>query len=74
MVAREMRDHVVVVGHTHLGARVVDHLRERRRPFVVIEKDATAVDHLLRAGEPVIVDDAKQTTTLERPACVTPRR
>ena len=65
MVAREMRDHVVVVGHTHLGARVVEYLRERQRPYVVIERDATTVDHLLRAGEPVIVDNAKETTTLE---------
>jgi voltage-gated potassium channel len=65
MVAREMKDHVIVVGHTHLGARVVEYLRERRRPFVIIERDATAVDHLLRAGEAVIVDNAKETTTLE---------
>jgi len=65
MVAREMRDHVVVVGHTHLGARVVEHLRQKGRPFVVIERDASTVDHLLRAGEPVIVDNAKETTTLE---------
>lgn len=65
MVAREMRDHVIVVGHTHLGARIVEDLRERKRPYVVIEKDATAVDHLVRAGEPVIVDNAREATTLE---------
>jgi len=31
---------------------------------VLIEKDSLAVDDLLRAGEPVIVDDAKQESTL----------
>jgi Trk K+ transport system NAD-binding subunit len=30
----------------------------------LIEKDSTAVDDLVRAGEPVVVDDAKQESTL----------
>ena len=53
MLASEMKDHVIV-----------DHLRETARPYVLIEKDSRAVDDLVRAGEPVIVDDAKQESTL----------
>jgi hypothetical protein len=64
MLAREMRNHVIVVGHGHLGGHLVGHLRESARPYVLIEKDSTAVDHLVRAGEPVVVDDAKQESTL----------
>src|SRR5467141_3772292 len=45
MLASEMKDHVIV-----------DHLRETARPYVLIEKDSRAVDDLVRAGEPVIVD------------------
>jgi Trk K+ transport system NAD-binding subunit len=31
---------------------------------VLIESDSAVVDHLLRAGEPVVVDDARQESTL----------
>src|SRR5437879_8782011 len=59
-----MQAHVIVVGHTHLGARIVDHLRQRSRPYVLIDRDVASVDDLVREGEPVIVDDAKQESTL----------
>ncbi|MGH9862732.1 MAG: NAD-binding protein [Candidatus Acidiferrales bacterium] len=65
MLASEMSNHIII-GYTHLGARLVEHLQHARQPYVLVEKDPTAVDHLVRAGEPVIVDDAKQTTTLEQ--------
>jgi hypothetical protein len=64
MLASEMRNHVIVVGHGHLGGRLVDHLRKSARPYVLIEKDSTVVDDLVRAGEPVVVDEAKQESTL----------
>ena len=64
MLASEMRDHVIVVGHSHLGARIVAHLRSASRPYVLIDRDPSAVDDLIRAGEPVIVDNAKQESTL----------
>jgi hypothetical protein len=64
MLASEMKDHVIVVGHSHLGARIVEHLRRNKRPYVLIDRNATVVDDLVRAGEPVVVDDAKQESTL----------
>ena len=64
MLSTQMRDHVIVVGYTHLGARIVDHLRLASRPYVLIDKDAQSVDDLVRAGEPVVVDNAKQESTL----------
>jgi hypothetical protein len=64
MLASEMKDHVIVVGRGHLGSHLVDHLRQTARPYVLVEKDSMAVDDLIRAGEPVIVDDAKQESTL----------
>ncbi len=64
MLASEMKDHVIVVGRGHLGGHLVNHLRETARPYVLIEKDSMAVDDLIRAGEPIIVDDAKQESTL----------
>ena len=64
MLASEMKDHVIVVGHSHLGARLVAHLRQSARAYVLIDKDPAAVDDLVRAGEPIVVDDAKQESTL----------
>ena len=64
MLAGEIKNHVIVVGYTHLGARIVQHLRDAHAEYVLIDQDPTAVDDLVRAGEPVIVDNAKQDSTL----------
>lgn len=64
MLAKEMQNHVIIVGYTHLGIRIVEHLRRVKQPYVLIDKDAAAVDDLLRDGEPIIVDDAKQESSL----------
>jgi hypothetical protein len=64
MLAKEMHNHVIVVGYTHLGARITEHLRKHSRPYVLIDREAASVDDLIREGEPVIVDDAKQESTL----------
>lgn len=64
MLAGEIKNHVIVVGYTHLGVRIVQHLRETRLAYVLVDQDAAAVDDLVRTGEPVIVDNAKQDSTL----------
>jgi len=64
MLAGEIKNHVIVVGYTHLGARIVQHLRDAHAAYVLIDQDPTAVDDLVRIGEPVIVDNAKQDSTL----------
>ncbi len=48
MLAKEMKDHAVVIGYTHLGQRIVDYLRQAKRPYVLIDRDPTAVDDLVR--------------------------
>ena len=52
MLAGELRNHVIVVGYTHLGARIVEHLREAGLPYVLVDRD------------PAVVDNAKQDSTL----------
>ena len=64
MLAKEMQNHVIIVGYTHLGMRIVEHLRRWKQPYVLIDKDAAAVDDLIRDGEPIIVDDARQESSL----------
>lgn len=58
MMARELKDHTVVIGYTNLGKRIVDRLKKRNLPFVLIEKNGDLVDDFLRNQEPVVVDDA----------------
>lgn len=64
MLAGELRNHVVVVGYTHLGARIVEHLREPGLAYVLVDRDPAVVDDLVRLGEPVVVDSAKQDSAL----------
>lgn len=58
MLAKERRNHVIVVGYSHLGRRLVGFFREQGVSYCLVEKDRQKVDDLLRDGEPVIVDDA----------------
>lgn len=65
LMAKEMKDHLIIIGYSHLGERLVSYLREKKFPYCLIEKDSERVDELLRAGEPVIIDDAKEEDALE---------
>src|SRR6267143_310464 len=64
MLAREMNNHAIIVGYTHFGARVVEHFRRTAQPYVLIDRNPAVVDDLVRAGEPIIVDNAGEETTL----------
>ena len=37
MLAGEIKNHVIVVGYTHLGARIVQHLRDAYAAYVLID-------------------------------------
>jgi voltage-gated potassium channel Kch len=65
LMAQLMRNHFVIVGYSHLGSRLVRHLRQQGFPYVLIEKDRDKVDELLAAHEPVIVDDAREEDALQ---------
>lgn len=65
MIAKEIENHIVIIGYTHLGMRLVNYFKENKVPYCLIEKDKEKVDELLRAGDPVIVDDAKEQDALD---------
>lgn len=65
MFAKELRDHIVIVGYSHLGQRLVAHFRKTGVAYCVIEKNAEKMDDLLREGEPIIVDDAREMDSLK---------
>lgn len=64
LMSRLVKDHTIIIGYTHLGARLVEHCRARNLPYVLIEKNRELVDDLLRAGEPILIDDAKTRDAL----------
>lgn len=64
LMAKEMKNHVVVLGYTELGKRIVQTFREKRVPFVLVEPNAVLVDDLLRDGEPVVVDRIEDNDAL----------
>jgi voltage-gated potassium channel Kch len=64
MMALEMKNHIVVIGYSHLGERIIGYLKKNKIPYSIIEKNEERVDEFLRAGEPVVVDDATETDAL----------
>lgn len=65
MIAKEMQNHIVVIGYSHLGERLVNYLRQNKIPYCLIEKDKDRIDELLRLGEPIVVDNAKELDALK---------
>jgi hypothetical protein len=65
MLAKEMNGHAVVIGYTHFGKRLIEHLRRNNRPYVLIEKNALAVEELVRDGEPVLIANAQEEEALD---------
>lgn len=64
MMAKEMQNHIIVIGYSHLGERLIKYFKEKNIPYCLIEKDREKIDELLRQGEPIIVDDAKELDAL----------
>ena len=66
--AKHMAGHVVVVGYSHLGARMCRALEAAGIPFVLVvsarEAEREEVRSMLGRGVPVIVGDPAQSSTL----------
>lgn len=65
MISKEMKNHIVLIGYSHLGERLVNHFKQNKIPYCLIEKDKERIDELLRQGEPIIVDNAKELDALK---------
>ncbi len=65
LLAKEMRNHTVIIGYSHMGARLVSEMIERKRPFVLVEDNDRLVQKLVERGEPVITEDPKDVHVLE---------
>lgn len=62
---KKLKNHVVVCGHGRMGRAVVEVLRQRRIPFVVVEMDRKNCGYLEELRVPVVNGDATQKAILE---------
>lgn len=61
---QKLKDHIVVCGYGRMGRAVVEVLKERKVPFVVVEKDESSCRELVDVRIPVIHGDATEEKTL----------
>lgn len=64
MQIKKLRDHVVVCGYGRMGAVVVEELRSRKIPFLVIENDPDQIHELESKGYPFLAGDATDDEAL----------
>ncbi|HKR97933.1 MAG TPA: potassium channel family protein [Candidatus Dormibacteraeota bacterium] len=59
-----MRDHVIVCGYGRTGKTVVEELKRRRVPYIVVEMNPTPLEAVRRDGELHVVGDAANDDVL----------
>jgi voltage-gated potassium channel len=64
MEIKRIKQHVVVCGYGRMGKAICSHLRERKVPFVVIERNAALSEHLDRLGILHVVGDSTDDALL----------
>lgn len=61
----ELRGHAIICGYGRVGRIVVDALRRRRFPLIVIEQNPRIVRRLRKEGIPVLIGSADNSVVLE---------
>lgn len=64
-LARDMADHAVIIGYSHLGQRIRDYLIKNDKKLVVIEEDEVLVKELIDDEEPVVPRKPLEMDVLE---------
>lgn len=64
-LAQRSSDHVVVIGWTNLGRRVVDLVTDAGREVVVVEENAALVATLVSEERPLVVGSGQERAVLE---------
>jgi voltage-gated potassium channel Kch len=64
LLAGEARDHVVVIGHTHLGERVRDASIDGGAEVVVVDDDPGRISSILHEEAPLVLGDPRDEAIL----------
>jgi Trk K+ transport system NAD-binding subunit len=65
ILAESARDHVVVIGYTNLGKRVVELCHHSKVPVVVIDPDREKVATLVQNEQPVVIESSSESSALK---------
>jgi len=64
ILAGSARDHVVVIGYTNLGKRVVELCHHHKVPVVVVDPERERVASLVQNEQPLVIESAAEATAL----------
>jgi Trk K+ transport system NAD-binding subunit len=64
ILAESARDHVVVIGYTNLGKRVVELCHHHKVPVVVVDPERERVASLVQNEQPLVIESAAEATAL----------
>ncbi|MFX1281215.1 MAG: NAD-binding protein [Promethearchaeota archaeon] len=65
ILARHQRNHIVVIGYTHLSERIIEYCITNKKRFSLIEDQYELVEDLITHGKPVVVGDPTEIVNLE---------
>ncbi|TFG21976.1 MAG: hypothetical protein EU532_14760 [Promethearchaeota archaeon] len=64
-ISKKYSDHVIIIGYTHIGQRILNHLKAQGIDCVIIEEDIDLIEDLIANEEAVINDSPLNIKTLE---------
>lgn len=64
ILAESARDHVVVIGYTNLGKRVVELCHHHKVPVVVVDPDRERVATLVQNEQPLVIESASEASAM----------
>jgi Trk K+ transport system NAD-binding subunit len=53
-LSKSMKNHIVIIGYSHLGQRIREYLVGKKKPYVVVEDDKKLISELIEKEEPVV--------------------
>lgn len=72
-LAGEARDHVVVVGYTHVGERIRESMLASGIEVVVVDPDRARVEGIVHDEAPLVIGDPRDPSTIEAAAIMRAR-
>ena len=64
-ISKKTSNHVVIIGYSHIGARIAEYLKTRKMKYVIVEEDRELIDDLITNEEAIVNDTPLSKQTLE---------
>ncbi|MEJ2250792.1 MAG: NAD-binding protein [Candidatus Lokiarchaeota archaeon] len=63
-LAHDMKDHIIIIGYTHIGQRLNKHLESIGKEVVIVETQKSKVEELIDQEKPLVIDTDISNQTL----------